>query len=81
MRQILFQDLKQKLTRRSDEDRDLRELVRRAVKKILPGDPIRDLIFTKQSVVIVAKGKLFAQELFFHKHTIEQEIGKNVLIK
>lgn len=81
MKLASFVDIKDRLLLVQNKDKALREQVRTAVARHFKTEVIKEMSFTKDSIILVAINKISAQELFFRKNLIEKELKKNILIK
>ena len=77
MKHVTFSNLKAKFEKKDKEDREFREMI----TGLIDISHVKEISRSKRAIVLVAANKVFAQELFFKKETLQNAFSCEVVIK
>jgi len=80
MHHVSWDKIKERLVQSERQDREFREKVKTIFAKIVQHHAVPDFSHTPRVVVFTASNKSLAQELFFQKATLEEELQREVVI-
>lgn len=85
MQHLTFAKQKERIAAQSVQDQLFRLHVKTALKKVFGTEDIartyiKDFSRTARAITIAATNKVFAQELFLKKETLQTELGAEVII-
>ena len=81
MKHVSWSKIQERLAHSEQQDREFRNRVKSIFAKIFQHHVLPDFSHTPRAVVFTASNKALAQELFFQKAILEEELQKEVVIR
>lgn len=81
MEHVTWNKIKERLGNSEKKDRAFRSHVKTIFTKIFTQHPVPEFTHSKRAVIFTASNKSLAQELFFQKATLEEQLQREVVIR
>lgn len=73
-----LQNLKELFSKKAKKDEKLRALIQEIISNKFT---LKEIVISEKNITLIAGNKTVAQELFFHKESIERKLKREVAIR